>query len=482
MRLNLNPLIGFLSILTFSLGCQPQQPESDTKMSSSKNDNSSMSKIFDAFWEKWTEEIQEKDRGLNDPLGSWASLDLDDSAWGTMELPNNWEDAGLPDLDGIVWFRKEVNLSDISEATVNLSAVDDADSTYFNGIPIGSNLVWDRPRTYVVPEHIIKNGKNIITVRVHDNIRGGGIWGDPNLLRLDLGNNKSISLAGEWKYKIGLDFKEMTTQPFIPNNPNYPTTFLWPDEVPGENEAKHAPVIQPVTAGNDIWLTDVTNPALIVFEPEASVNNGAGVIVCPGGSYNILAIKNEGYEIAEWLNQLGFTAFVLQYRVPDKRAGALNDIQRAIRIVRSKADIWKLEPDKLGIIGFSAGGSLCARASTLFSKDSYTKIDHIDTLSCRPDFTLLIYPAYLDRGVNRSLTPELSIDTNTPPMFIFATADDRVGNSSLVMTTALRDAKVPVELHFLPSGGHGYGLRPGNIAGETWPNLAERWMKKIIAD
>lgn len=283
MRLNLNPIIGFLSILTFSLGCQPHQPESNTKLSSpssdhnedqSKNENTSMSKIFDTFWEKWTGEIQEKDRGLNDPLGSWASLELDDSDWDTMELPNNWEDTGLPDLDGIVWFRKEVNLSDISEATVYLSAVDDVDSTYFNGILIGSNQVWDRPRTYVVPKQIIKNGKNIITVRVHDNINGGGIWGDPDLLKLDLGKNKSISLAGEWKYKIGLDFKEMTTQPFIPNNPNYPTTFLWPDEVPGENEVKHAPVIQPVTNGNDIWLTDVTNPALIIFEPEASVNNG----------------------------------------------------------------------------------------------------------------------------------------------------------------------------------------------------------------
>lgn len=260
------------------------------------------------------------------------------------------------------------------------------------------------------------------------------------------------------------------------------TIYLWPGKVPGENEAKHAPVIEPYTDGNGVWLADISNPALVVFEPEASVNNGGAVIVCPGGSYKKLAIINEGYEIAEWLNQVGFTAFVLQYRVPDKRAGALNDIQRAIRIVRNKADKWKLNPDKLGIIGFSAGGSLCARASTLFSEDTYARFDNIDLLSCRPDFTLLIYPAYLDKGENRSLTPELSIPPDTPPMFIFGTADDRVGNSSLVMTTALRDAEIPVELHFLPSGGHGYGLRPGNFAGETWPILAEHWLERILTN
>ena len=258
--------------------------------------------------------------------------------------------------------------------------------------------------------------------------------------------------------------------------------YLWPDVVPGENEAKHDPVQDPNTENNVTRLSDVTNPAIIVFEPDASLNNGAGVIVCPGGGYRILAIDKEGYEIAEWLNQLGFTAFVLQYRVPDKQEGALNDIQRAIRLIRNQADTWKLNPGKLGVMGFSAGGSLCARASTLFTEETYTRIDNIDLVSCRPDFALLIYPAYLDLGVNRSLTPELSIDPNTPPAFIFGTADDKHGNSSLVMATALRDSNIPVELHILPSGGHGYGIRPGNIAAETWPRLADMWLKNIIVD
>ena len=260
------------------------------------------------------------------------------------------------------------------------------------------------------------------------------------------------------------------------------TIYVWPDNVPGEKEAKHEAVITPNTDGNITRLTDVTNPILTVYTPETSLNNGAGVIICPGGGYKILAIDLEGYEIAEWLSKLGYTAFVLEYRVPDKQVGALNDIQRALRLVRSKADIWKLNPDKLGVLGFSAGGSLAARASTLYKEDSYLAADEIDAISCKPDFSLLIYPAYLDKGENRTLTPELLVDKNTPPMFIFSTADDKYSNSALVITTSLRDAKVPVELHLLAEGGHGYGLRPGNIAGETWPNLAEIWLKNIITD
>lgn len=260
------------------------------------------------------------------------------------------------------------------------------------------------------------------------------------------------------------------------------TIYLWPDKVPGEVEAKHRPVQTSNTSGNVIRLTDVTNPAIIVFKPEASVNNGAGVIVCPGGGYNILSSDKEGSEIAEWLSNLGYTAFVLHYRVPKKQEGALNDIQRGIRVIRGMSEKWDLNPGKLGVIGFSAGGSLCARASTRFTLDSYAVIDNFDTISCRPDFTLLIYSAYLDKGENSSMTPELSVDDNTPPMFIFGTADDKHGNSSLVMAAALRDAGIPVELHLLPSGGHGYGLRHGNIAAETWPQLAEIWLQNSIAE
>lgn len=258
------------------------------------------------------------------------------------------------------------------------------------------------------------------------------------------------------------------------------TIHLWPNTVPGETEPKHPPVKTDNTKGNVTRITDITDPALVVYPANTNKNNGAGVIICPGGGYNILAIDKEGYEVAEWLNKLGFSAFVLQYRVPKKQEGALQDAQRAMRVVRSRANDWNVNPDKLGIMGFSAGGSLSARMSTNYENTTYQKIDGKDDLSSRPDFALLIYPAYLDRGENRSLTPELKVDSNTPPTFIFQTADDKLANSALVYTQALRDNKVSVELHLLPEGGHGYGLRPGNVAAETWPKLAEKWLEKII--
>ena len=263
---------------------------------------------------------------------------------------------------------------------------------------------------------------------------------------------------------------------------NSEPVYLWPTQVPGETESKHEPVQTPNKDRDVIRLTDVTNPAFLVFKPAKENNNGAGVIVCPGGGYEILAINLEGYEIADWLTKQGFTAFVLQYRVPKKQEGALMDAQRAIRVIRNDAANYGLKPNQLGIMGFSAGGSLSARAATLYSKKTYSPVDKADSLSCRPDFALLIYPAYLDLGTNRALTPELIVDKKTPPMFLFATADDTYSNSALVMATALRDAKVPVELHLLANGGHGYGLRKGNIAGENWPKLAEIWLKNIISD
>lgn len=263
---------------------------------------------------------------------------------------------------------------------------------------------------------------------------------------------------------------------------NQSPVYLWPGQVPGETGSKHEPVQTPNKERDVIRLTDVTNPAFLVFKPSKEANNGVGVIVCPGGGYGILAINLEGYEIATWLTKQGFTAFVLQYRVPNKKEEALMDAQRAMRVIRKDASSYGLKSNKLGIMGFSAGGSLSARTATLYAKKSYAPIDQTDSLSCRPDFALLIYPAYLDLGTNRSLTPELTVNKNTPPMFLFATADDTYSNSALVMATALRDAKVPVEMHLLAKGGHGYGLRPGNVAGETWPKLAEIWLKNIIAE
>ena len=254
---------------------------------------------------------------------------------------------------------------------------------------------------------------------------------------------------------------------------------LWPGDVPGEKEAKHEAKVTDNRKGNVTRLTDVTDPVITFYPAPANNNTGKAIIVCPGGGFSILAIDKEGYEVAEWLNTLGINAFVLQYRVPDKQAGALQDAQRAIRIVRYHAEEWHLNPGKVGVIGFSAGGSLAARLSSNDQLKAYENIDKADDESYKPDFALLIYAAYLDKGHERSLSPELIVDENTPPMFLFGTADDSYSNSLLVMAGALRDAKVPFELHILPDGGHGYGLRSGINAAEIWPKLAINWLENM---
>jgi acetyl esterase/lipase len=254
---------------------------------------------------------------------------------------------------------------------------------------------------------------------------------------------------------------------------------LWPGKVPGEVKEKKPPVVDASRNDNVLRYSEVTNPALEIW-PAGQNNTRAAFVICPGGGYRILAYDKEGTEIAAWLNKLGFNAFVLQYRIPDKREGALQDAQRAIRYVRMNAAKWNIDPEKIGIMGFSAGGSLSARTSTMFGKRSYSPVDKADTLSCRPSFAMLIYPAYLDQGPGNSLTPELELTKDTPPLFIFQTADDTYGNSALVMTTAMRNSKLPVELHLMPTGGHGYGLRPGNDAAEAWPLLAEKWLTRLL--
>lgn len=255
--------------------------------------------------------------------------------------------------------------------------------------------------------------------------------------------------------------------------------YLWPSDVPGETAGKKQPVKAPPENDNIIRISEVTDPAMEVFLPANSLHKRAAVIVCPGGGYHILAYDLEGTEVAAWLNKNGYTAFVLRYRVPDKKEGALQDVQRAVRIVRNDAAKYGVDPGKIGVMGFSAGGSLTARASTLFNKKSYPPVDKIDSISCRPSFSMLIYPAYLDEGPGLTLTPELQLTREVPPMFIFQTADDQYGNSSLVMARSLRDSNLSIELHLLPAGGHGYGLRPGNKAAETWPGLAEKWIEYV---
>jgi acetyl esterase/lipase len=254
---------------------------------------------------------------------------------------------------------------------------------------------------------------------------------------------------------------------------------LWPGVVPGEKEGKHAPQKLADTSKNIERLSNVTDPALLVFEAGTDKEERPAILVCPGGGYGVLAMDIEGTEIAKWLNRLGYTAFVLQYRVPDKREGALQDIQRAMVLIRSQKNRFHINAQKLGVIGFSAGASLCARLSTAQDK-KYPVVDVSDSLSFRPAFALLIYPAFLDEGPNKTLSSELHIDAHTPPMFIFQTEDDPFGNNSIIMTSALRNAKIPVEMHLLTEGKHAYGIRKGNRAAQIWPVLASTWLENIL--
>ena len=214
-------------------------------------------------------------------------------------------------------------------------------------------------------------------------------------------------------------------------------------------------------------------PSLQQPGPRRDAQKRRAVVVCPGGAYQILAYEKEGQEVAMWLQRQGFDAYVLAYTVPGNREQALRDIQRAVRVARSKG------AEEVGVIGFSAGGSLAARACTRWDEQTYAAVDDIDKLSARPDFGILIYPAYLDEGEGGTLSPELRVRAEMPPMFVFGTEDDKLysGPSCMTFVPAMQKAGAPVELHYLTKGGHGYGMRRG--AGRVWPTLCETWLRSI---
>lgn len=263
---------------------------------------------------------------------------------------------------------------------------------------------------------------------------------------------------------------------------------VWPSSAPGEPSGIGAETAEtkPGESPSTLRVGNVTKPTLSIFRPAADKANGTGVIICPGGGYNILAWDKEGTEIAEWLNTLGVTGIVLKYRVPRRPdqprdtqpVTALQDAQRAIRLVRGRASEWGLDEKKIGILGFSAGGHLAAWASTNHDSLSYTALDEVDKLSGRPDFTVLIYPAYLVTKDLTSLTPLIPVNETTPPMFLVHAYDDGVpADSSIQMFLALKRAKVSAELHVYATGGHGYGMRPGPHNVVTWPKRCEDWLR-----
>lgn len=268
------------------------------------------------------------------------------------------------------------------------------------------------------------------------------------------------------------------------------TIDLWPQKAPGETkdygaERDLTKLDEGGVAGKRlIRLGNVTKPTLTVYPAAARLNTGTAVLVCPGGGYGILAMDLEGTEVCEWLNSIGVTGLLLKYRVPRreglaKHAAPLQDAQRAMGLAREHAKEWGIDPKRIGNIGFSAGGHLAAVLGSHFEERSYPVVDDADKQSCRPDFSLLIYPAYLtvDDHLDR-LAPEFNITSNTPPAFSVMAMDDPLHcETAIYYTLALKNAKVPAELHIYPTGGHGYGLRRTAEPITAWPALAEGWMK-----
>jgi len=261
------------------------------------------------------------------------------------------------------------------------------------------------------------------------------------------------------------------------------TLDIWPDKVPGETGEVGEEKLLPQKDGQTRVerLTNVTRPSIAVYAPDKEKATTTAVVICPGGGYHILAMDLEGREVAAWLNSIGVTGIVLKYRVPARKGqprhlAPLQDAQRAVSLVRARAKQWNIDPSRIGILGFSAGGHLAATASTNFAQRQYEAVDEIDKTSCRPDFTVLLYPAYLTSG--KELSPEVRVTAQTPPTFFLHAGDDRILAENSVHTyLALRQVKVPAELHVFASGGHGFGLRPSSHPCSGWPKLCEQWLQ-----
>ncbi len=270
------------------------------------------------------------------------------------------------------------------------------------------------------------------------------------------------------------------------------TFKLWPGVPPGDENLKLPPEIDKtkdtdklIAGRRIIKLGNVSSPEIAVYPATGRNATGTSVIICPGGGHHILAYDLEGTEVAEWLNELGVTAFVLKYRVPfrdkDRRwIGAVQDAQRAVSVIRSRAEEFGVDRSRIGILGFSAGGETAALTS-IFSDEQrqYAPVDADDRISCRPDFTVLVYSAGIIEkdGSLRSHVAK-SIDKNTPPAFLVHAQNDRVSSDhSTQYFIALKKAGVSAELHIWPDGGHGYGLRRTELPITTWPDRCRDWMK-----
>jgi acetyl esterase/lipase len=276
-------------------------------------------------------------------------------------------------------------------------------------------------------------------------------------------------------------------------SPGHTQVPIWPGAVPDAQPVAGPEVATTVTnslvAGKPwVAVVNVSQPTMTVYSPKGT-NTGAAVVVFPGGGYRCLAIDLEGTEICDWLTSRGITAVLLKYRAPTPRLGAysesplaLEDAQRTVGLVRVNAAEWHIDPHKIGVIGFSAGGHLVTAMSTHFDKRLYPPVDAADKESCRPDFAIALYPGHLWKDdKNFELNPNVPVTSNTPPTFLLQAENDPVDNvnNSLVYYMALKKAGVPVEMHLYAQGGHAYGLRRTKLPITGWPQLVETWLGTI---
>ena len=276
-------------------------------------------------------------------------------------------------------------------------------------------------------------------------------------------------------------------------SPGHVQIPIWPGTPPDADE-QH--LKQPEYVTNDVpptgqplvWVCNVTRPTMTVYSP-AGRNTGVAIVIFPGGGYSGLAMDLEGTEICDWLTSRGITAVLLKYRVPLKKTEpytepsplALEDAQRTLGLVRYHAAEWQIDPHKVGVIGFSAGGHMAATTSTHFDKRIYPTVDAADRESCRPDFAIACYPGHLYNDDYLKLNPNVPVTTNTPPTFLLQAEDDHVDGVGQALTyyIALKNAGVSVEMHLYAEGGHGFGLRPSKHPISEWPGLVEKWLVTI---